>query len=61
MLMTEYYQVLLMFMDSKEEMEIGFLNDEMTTRYLISQLAIYNTNPNHIYFARHITLHKLQG
>jgi hypothetical protein len=59
--MREYYQVVLMRMDTKEEMEIGFLQDELSTRYLILQFAICNQNPNHIYFARHITLHKLQG
>ena len=59
--MSEYYQVILMFMDSKQEMSIGLLHDEMTTRYLLYQLTTYNTNRNNIYFARHITLHKLQG
>jgi len=58
--MSEYYQVILMLMDTKEEMPIGLLSDEITTRYVINQLAQFNQNPNHIYFARHITLHKLQ-
>ena len=49
-----------MLMDTKEEMPIGLLSDEITTRYVINQLAQFNQNPNHIYFARHITLHKLQ-
>jgi hypothetical protein len=58
--MSEYYQVILMLMDTKEEMSIGLLSDEITTRYVINQLAQFNLNPNHIYFARHITLHKLE-
>jgi len=58
--MSEYYQVILMLMDTKQEMSIGLLQDEISTRYLINQLAMFNKNPNHIYFARHITLHKLQ-
>jgi hypothetical protein len=59
--MSEYYQVILMLMDTKQEMSIGLLHDEITTRYLILQFAICNQNPNHIYFARHITLHKFKG
>ena len=57
--MKEYYQVVLLSMDSKEEMTLGYLKDELTTRYLINQLAQYNYNSNYVYFARHIQLHKL--
>jgi hypothetical protein len=57
--MKEYYQVILLSMDSKEEMILGYLKDELTTRYLINQLAQYNYNSNYVYFARHIQLHKL--
>ena len=57
--MKEYYQVILLAMDSKQEMTLGYLKDELTTRYLIIQLAQYNNNSNYVYFARHIQLHKL--
>jgi hypothetical protein len=61
MTMSEYYEVILMIMDTKKEMSIGLLSDEITTRYVINQLAQFNQNCNHVYFARHITLHKFKG
>ena len=57
--MSEYFQVILLSMDSKQEMTLGYLKDELTTRYLINQLVQYNYNSNYVYFARHIQLHKL--
>ena len=57
--MSEYYEVILLIMDSKQEMTLGYLKDELTTRYLINQLTQYNYNSNYVYFARHIQLHKL--
>jgi hypothetical protein len=60
MITNEYWQIILFNESDSSEMSLGLLKDEMTTRYLLMNLAKYNLNKDYVYFARHIQLHKLQ-
>lgn len=61
MIANEYWQVIMFNETSGNETCIGFLKDELTTRYLLMNLAKYNLNKDYVFFARHIQLHKLHG